>query len=229
MTLAHAKGCKVIISAVGGYGQTQMPKVAANAVQCQAFVDAAIAFVKANNCDGIELDWEFPRSGDVTGWKNLITKFRTALNLLPVRGTLITSGSYSELGSPYVAADMNANVDFIVPMTYTMWMGNGSGPYSSGYDTPVNLPAGTYPGYSLSSPADGGPLSYLTKGYNPSKVAISMSFEGTRFSGVTKMGQKYSAYTFCSVVSKCLGSYAAIPAAGRLWVVCLSGIVLNLS
>jgi len=113
---------------------------------------------------------------------------------------------------------MNSCLDFFVPMTYTMWMGNGSGPYKSGFDTPVNLPTqfSGYTGYSLSNPATGGPLTYLTAGYTPSKVAISISFEGSRFSGVTTMGQAYSGWGFCSTVTKCLGSgYAGIPASGR--------------
>jgi hypothetical protein len=115
---------------------------------------------------------------------------------------------------------MNANVDFVVPMTYTMWMGSGAGPYKSGYDTPVGLPTQWtgYSGYSLSSPAGGGPLTYLNDGYTPSKVAVSISFEGTQFSGVGgKMGMAYSSYAFCSTVSKSLGAYAAIPASGRAW------------
>jgi GH18 family chitinase len=220
VTLAHAKGCKVLISAVGGYGQTQMPIVAADAAKCQAFVNAAVAYAQANGCDGVECDWEFPRSGDATGWKNLITKFRAALDAWTPHGILITSGYYSDLGAPYNVADMNANVDFVVPMTYTMWMGSGAGPYKSGYDTPVGLPTQWtgYSGYSLSSPAGGGPLTYLNDGYTPSKVAVSISFEGTQFSGVGgKMGVAYSSYAFCSTVSKSLGAYAAIPASGRAW------------
>jgi len=220
VTLAHAKGCKVLISAVGGYGQTQMPIVAADAAKCQTFVNAAVAYALANGCDGVECDWEFPRSGDATGWKNLITKFRAALDAWTPHGILITSGYYSDLGAPYNVADMNANVDFVVPMTYTMWMGSGAGPYKSGYDTPVGLPTQWtgYSGYSLSSPAGGGPLTYLNDGYTPSKVAVSISFEGTQFSGVGgKMGMAYSSYAFCSTVSKSLGAYAAIPASGRAW------------
>jgi Glycosyl hydrolases family 18 len=221
VTLAHAKGCKVLISAVGGYGQTVMPTVAKDAAKCQQFVNAAVAYAKAAGCDGVECDWEFPRSGDAAGWKNLITMFRTALNAWTPHGILIVSGYYSDLGNPpYVVSDINADVDFIVPMTYTMWMGNGMGPYKSGYDTPVNLPTqwSGYAGYSLSAPAGGGPLTYLSAGYNPAKVAVSISFEGTQFSGVGgKMGVAYSAYTFCSTVSKCLGAYAVIPASGRAW------------
>jgi GH18 family chitinase len=220
VTLAHAKGCKVLISAVGGYGQTVMPTVAKDTAKCSAFVNAAVAYAKANGCDGVECDWEFPRSGDATGWKNLITKFRAALDAWTPHGILITSGYYSDLGAPYVVADMNANVDYVVPMTYTMWMGAGSSPYKSGYDTPVGLPTqwSGYVGYSLSNPATGGPLTYLKDGYTPSKVAVSISFEGTQFSGVGgKAGVAYSSYGFCSTVSKCLGAYAVIPSSGRAW------------
>jgi hypothetical protein len=221
VTLAHAKGCKVLISAVGGYGQTQMPVVAKDPAKCQAFVNAAVAYAKSAGCDGVECDWEFPRSADAVGWKNLITMFRTALNAWTPHGVFITSGYYSDLGAPYVVADMNANVDFVVPMTYTMWMGNGQGPYKSGYDTPVGLPTmwSGYTGYSLSSPASGGPLTYLKDGYDPSKVAVSISFPGSQFNGVGgKMGVAYTSYAFCSSVSKSLGSgYASIPANGRAW------------
>ena len=218
--LAHAKGCKVILSVEGGYGDNGMAALTANAANCQTFVNAAIAYVKANSCDGVEVDWEFPRAGSEAGLHNLLTMFRAALNTMTPTGTLITSGYYSDLGAPYKVADENACVDYFVPMTYTMWQGAGSGPYKSGFDTPVNLPTqfSSYAGYSLSSPASGGPLTYLKDGYTPSKVAVSISFEGTKFGGVTTMGQAYSSWGFCSTVTKCLGSgYAPIPTAGRLW------------
>ena len=132
-----------------------MPTVVADAAKCQAFVNAAVAFMKANNCDGLEYDWEFPQASDAVGWKRLLTMTRAALNAVTPRGIFITSGYYSFLGNPYVAADMNANVDVTVAMTYCQWMGNGSGPYKSGYDTPVDLPTqfSSYSGYSLSNPA----------------------------------------------------------------------------
>jgi GH18 family chitinase len=176
-----------------------------------------------NNCDGIELDWEFPSSADGTGWHNLITKFRTALDALTPHGILITSGYYAHLGNPpYNVTEMNANVDYIVPMTYTMWMGAGSGPFKSGYDTPVNLPSSslwpTYVGYSLSDPPSGGPLSYLTNGYTASKVAVSVSFESTWFAGVTGMGQAYSDWRFGASVDQCLSAgYESIPATTRYY------------
>jgi hypothetical protein len=218
---AHAKGCKVLLSVVGGYGQTVMPVVAKDLTKCQTFVNSAISYMVANHCDGIEIDWEFPRSADAAGWHNLITMFRTALDAQPVRGVLVTSAFYCDLGNPpYVVSDMNTRVDFVLPMTYTMWMGTSQSPYTTGYDTPVNPPTQWlgYKGYALSAPRGGGPLSYLDDGYTPSKTAIAMSFCGCDFSGTTGMGKSYSSYTFCSSVTKPLpAGYGAIPATGRAW------------
>ena len=56
VTLAHAKGCKVILSVEGGYGDNGMAALTANSANCQTFVNAAVASVVANNCDGIEID-----------------------------------------------------------------------------------------------------------------------------------------------------------------------------
>jgi chitinase len=223
LSLAHAKGVKVIISVVGGYGQTNMPVVAADAAKCQAFVDAACAYVKSKGADGIELDWEFPRAGDKVGWNRLISLFRQQLDTWTPRGILMTSMYYSVGGAddgPYQVGPMVAAFDQINPMTYTMWMGGGGGPYHAGFDTPVNLPTqfSGYVGYSLSNPRKGGPLSYIDAGYPASKVGIAISFEGTRFGGVSTLGPQYSNWAFVSSVTKSLSSgYPNIPTSGRSW------------
>ena len=221
ISLAHAKGVKVILSAVGGYGQTNMPKVAADPTMCQAFVTNSCAWAQSKGLDGIELDWEFPRAADKVGWNRLIRLFRIELDKWNPRGTLMTSMYYSIGGpndGPYVLDSMMV-FDQINPMTYTMWMGGGGGPYHAGYDTPVNLPTqySGYVGYSLSNPASGGPLSFLQAGYPASKLGISISFEGTQFGGVSTMGPAYSSYAFCSSVTKTNSGYAPIPASGRQW------------
>jgi hypothetical protein len=216
ITLAHAKGVKVIMSVIGGYGQTGIPVVAANAQNCQTFVTTACAWAKARNFDGVEIDWEFPRSTDGVGWNRLIRLFRIELDKWSPKGILMTSINYVGPSSPPYYKDSMMVFDQINHMSYTMWMGpTQEGPYKSGFDTPVNMPT-QFSGYSGTSLSSGGPAAWVAAGYPASKIGIGIPFESSIFSGVTTMGQSYSSWQFGSVATQSCGSgYPSVPASGR--------------
>jgi GH18 family chitinase len=216
ITIAHTKGVKVVASITGGYGQTNMPVVAADAAKCSTFVVTACAWAKARNFDGIELDWEFPRSTDSKGWNQLIRLLRIELNKWTPKGILMTSANYISPSSPPYYKDSMAVFDQINLMSYTMWMGpTQEGPYKSGYDTPVNMPT-QFSGYSGTSLASGGPAGWIAAGYPASQIGIGIPFESTIFSGVSTMGQSYSSWQFGSVATQSIGSgYPSVPSSGR--------------
>jgi len=58
--LAHAKQTKVLISIGGWTGSRYFSSMAATAATRDVFVQDVISFIKSNNVDGIDLDWEFP-------------------------------------------------------------------------------------------------------------------------------------------------------------------------
>jgi len=219
---AHAAGTKVLLSAVGGYGQVNINVISADEVKCQLFVDSACAYAKWRGFDGVELDWEFPRAADDVGWNKLIRKFRQKLDTWsPNKGILATSMFYSISGPvdpPYYVDSMMV-FDQINLMSYTMCMGTSEGPYHSGFDTPVSMPTlAGYKGWSLDH-VGGGPLTFTAAGYPASKLGLGISFEGTKFVVPTETwGAAYSSYRFCSSVSDPLSTgYEAIPTTGRVW------------
>lgn len=217
----HNAGGKLLLSVTGGYGQVQMPIVAADPVKCQTFVDAACDYAIAKGFDGIEIDWEFPRSSDNVGWNRLIRLFREQLDTWEPDGILSTSVNY--LGpwnsAPYYPDSMNAAFDMFQSMSYTMWMGPyQESPYYSGYDSPINNPTsfGTYHGTYFKNPTNmiSGAIS---AGWDIDKFVVGISFEGTRFQ-TSSMNSTYSSWGFTSTVtnSASSGSYPSIPASGRV-------------
>jgi chitinase len=219
ITIAHSKGVKVVASVVGGYGQTNMPVVAADAVKCSTFVVTACAWAKARNFDGIELDWEFPRSTDSKGWNQLIRLFRKELDKWTPKGIFMTSANYLAPSSPPYYVDSMTVFDQINLMSYTMWMGaTQESPYYSGYDTPVNPSTLNPKGTSLNG---GGVLGWISAGYKASQIGVGMSFESTIFTfsnpANAGLGKSYTSWSFGSVAVNSIGlGYPSRPSSG-LW------------
>ena len=213
---AHAVGTKVLISVIGGYGQGNMPIVAADAVKCSTFVANACDCAKARGLDGIELDWEFPRTADSKGWNQLIRMFRQVLDTWTPKGIMMTSVNYVSPNSPPYYKDSMMVFDQILHMSYTMWLGATQvSPYKSGFDTPVKVPT-QFSGYTGTSLPMSGLKDWITAGYPKSKMSVGISFESSIFSGVTTMGQSYSSYQFGSSATQCFSSsYPSIPTTGR--------------
>jgi GH18 family chitinase len=217
----HAHGGKFLFEAIGGYPiDADWATIAGSDAIAQAWVDTICGYAKAKGCDGIELDLEFPTAAQ----SNLVFgKLRKKLDTWSPKGILMMASYYQYVNAYYNADSLNAYVDIILPMTYTMWMGNGEGPYYSGFDTPVHLPTAygsPYRGASLDSLGFRQSYntiptirSFVDAGILKSKIVVSISFEGTRFSGVTTPNQQYSGWGFTSTVQHSAGGgYPSVPA-----------------
>ncbi len=64
VTRAHAQGVRVLIS-VGGWGwDPQFEALAADPEARQRFVDGLLAFEREHDLDGVDIDWEYPDTGE---------------------------------------------------------------------------------------------------------------------------------------------------------------------
>jgi len=210
--LAHAKGVKVLLSVGGTYGTYagELSIIANDSASARAFVSAACAYAQRKGLDGIEIDWEFPLLADRNAWNRLCRLFRSTLDTWVPPGLFFAAVSYAIDPTPndgYFAYQRDSMMVFdqINAMTYAMWVGSGR----SGFDTPVNLPS-QFPGYAGDAlTSHNGPLTYLKAGYPPSRLGISISFEGTEFDSVSTMGQPYANWEFVYE--------SDIPDSGRRW------------
>ncbi|WP_176014301.1 glycoside hydrolase family 18 protein [Victivallis sp. Marseille-Q1083] len=77
---AHKNGAKVIVS-LGGGGFGDFPVILETPEKLRKFADAIVDFVDRNDYDGVDLDWELPRTPeDGERWKELMITLRLKLD-----------------------------------------------------------------------------------------------------------------------------------------------------
>jgi hypothetical protein len=221
----HAAGVKMLACIVAGYNPENIDSISMHADQCSLFVTTACYWAKQQHFDGIDIDWEFPREGVAEGWYRFIHLLRANCDSTnwganhDQKGTLVMSTHYwsgvvshyysAYEVSPNSIADMASVFDQINLMSYTMFT-------TSGYDTPVYAP--TVSGYVGDYLDDAVPLWYTSYGLPKSKTGIGISFEGTKQTGVTGLGQTYSTRTFTASSNNSInGAYESVPATTRYW------------
>lgn len=77
---AHTNNVKVHL-AVGGHGMSWgFSASVANSTYRNKMEDSLVAMIKRYNLDGLNIDWEFPQSYDLTNFETFISSLRTKLN-----------------------------------------------------------------------------------------------------------------------------------------------------
>lgn len=101
ITSAHARGVKVLMSVanVNFYGGNNaiMTYITQDSGRCQTFVNATLAYARRKGYDGVDLNWEWPNSGDEQGYTRMMRMFRRGLDQWPIRG-LLTHALYPTAG-----------------------------------------------------------------------------------------------------------------------------------
>jgi GH18 family chitinase len=118
VTKGHANNVKVMIS-VGGWndGNTDnFEAMAGNATNRNTFVQAMINFVNQYNLDGIDIDWEYPRTSGNSA-NNYLTLMTTLSNEMHSRGKLLTAAVVGDGGASILNGVFNV-VDFLNLMAY---------------------------------------------------------------------------------------------------------------
>jgi chitinase len=124
---AHAKGVKVLIS-VGGWlnGNPAPFQNIANGGLSQNFANNILNFINQYGLDGVDIDWEFPRSVD-----NFTGMMQALYNTMHANGKLCTAafqaGSY---GGDGISSSSFPYIDFVNLMAYEGGNGAANSPYS---------------------------------------------------------------------------------------------------
>jgi chitinase len=130
---AHLHDVRVLVSLGGGNSVTAFEKISADPERLARYVAGVVKLVEENNYDGIDLDWEFPRStASKNGFTALANALRTALD---EAAKSHTDGRRYELTAAISAGEhfgrwldektLREAFDFLNVMTYDM-----SGPWA---------------------------------------------------------------------------------------------------
>lgn len=135
--VAHQKGVKVVIS-LGGWGQSDgfSPMVADTGAR-HKFVQNVTTFCTTNNYDGVDIDWEYPKTtADRVNLTALIHELRLAFNNVnPAWSVSMALPSTSWSGQWFDVGAMKNDFDWIGIMTYDFYGSwtTKSGPNSALY------------------------------------------------------------------------------------------------
>ncbi|MEZ6189881.1 MAG: glycoside hydrolase family 18 protein [Phycisphaerales bacterium] len=120
---AHKHGVKVLISVGGSESDAFLAPVAADPAKLDLFVHELIDYVKSNDYDGIDLDWEFPNSeASAQGLIRMIALLRQSIDKLEAdtaRDYLLTRAVGGAWAYTYIPTEVfRDNFDFLNVMCY---------------------------------------------------------------------------------------------------------------
>ena len=142
--------------------------------------------LKTYHLDGVDMDWEYPRSADKTNYKLLMQKIRETLKAESseyIISAAIPAGSWLE--DSYDLASLNNILDYFNVMSYDLDDGRKTSHLTALYSS-------TY----ATTSADSGIKYLVSKGVSKSKIIIGAAFYGRKFEGVEAtnngLGQAYT-------------------------------------
>jgi chitinase len=135
---AHTADVKVLVSVGGADSGTYLGDVATDALRRRRFVHELVNLVENSGYDGVDLDWEFPRTAaERDALTTLARELRRALG----GGKLLVSAqSGTPWGARFVDGEaLRSVLDWVAVMTY-----DAHGPWSAhaGHNAPMRRPAG---------------------------------------------------------------------------------------
>ncbi len=115
VTTAHNNEVKVMISVGGGGGGDAFHTIVASSGTRTAFVNNMVSFCNQYNCDGVDVDWEFPSAG--TEASNFLTMMQQLATAMHNSGRLCTIAVIST-GATYITSGMFTALDWLNIMDY---------------------------------------------------------------------------------------------------------------
>ncbi|KAF0683047.1 Aste57867_24900 [Aphanomyces stellatus] len=104
---------------IGGYGNSAaFPAIAASASLRASFVAHVVRFVQDLGLDHIDLDWEYPGSGDMANFVLLLQELKAAMSALPFPTELTVAGPGNDVTWRSHVGDLCRVVDGVNLMTY---------------------------------------------------------------------------------------------------------------
>jgi chitinase len=189
--LGHKHGCKVILS-LGGGGYHHFPEIVADGVRRKRFVAAVVGVVVDYGYDGVDVDWEHPRTEEQgKHWVSLVKELRSALTAAAASqkradAFLLTAAVFSnDWGSKWIDVKaVQKELDYVNVMTYDFagaW-GGVVGPHAA-------LVGANDSGLSVTSG-----MNYWSekRGIPKSKLVVGLPFYGFLFHDST-LGERLEA------------------------------------
>ena len=179
---AHSYGIRVCMS-IGGWGADGFSQSCASEETRATFIASIIEAVQKYGYDGVDLDWEYPTSGQSAGitystkdkanFTALCKELRAALN--EVNPKLLLTAAVASETRYYDVATVDQYLNFWNLMTYD---------YSSKTQgSKVRYDEGL-------SDATSSVNSYISAGASPEKIILGVTFRATKFT-VSSLGSKY--------------------------------------
>ncbi|CAH0550884.1 unnamed protein product [Brassicogethes aeneus] len=149
-------------------------EVASNETKRELLANSAKEFLKTFNYDGIDLDWEFPKSNQTADYLNLLSDIRSVLG----NKWLLTAALPSTPTAAYNATDIFKILDFANIMSYDYFgpwssrTGQNSALFESSRDSGYEK---KYLNVAIAA------KNWIKVGANPSKINMGLPFYGRQF------------------------------------------------
>jgi chitinase len=185
-----------LILSVGGWTPSSVfPAIAADPVRRSRFAANCVAFMKQEGFDGIDIDWEYPKSADTANFTELIKAFRAEMqrqgpnprNGAPFLLTIAASPAIYYINFIDVAG-ITPYLDWVNVMTYSMhgcW-----GINHTGHNAPLWGSAEEPDGFNYSG--HGGISEWLRRGMPADKLLLGLPYYGKAFQAMTGPGPNLS-------------------------------------
>jgi len=182
-----------MISLGGWTWSTHFSQVASTEESRVKFAESCADFMLEYSFDGIDIDWEFPVSGGMSGMphspndrENFNLLLKTFRETLDKRGnvsgkhyplTIATSADPAKAVTSYDVPNMHKYLDFANIMTYDF---NGAWSKETGHNAPLYAnPAAKVPQFNV----DAGVQAFLNEGLPKEKLVLGLAFYGRGWSG----------------------------------------------
>ncbi|XP_076458614.1 chitinase-3-like protein 1 [Babylonia areolata] len=138
-----------VLLAVGGASHPKhlFSQVAGNLQKTEQFVSNAIQYLRRNEFDGLDIDWEFPAPSERRDFQRFMKALYTGFQEESQRSnkeklllTIATTGNHNHASSVYGPAEIASSVDYILLMTYDFW---GAWSQRLSHQSPLRLPDNT--------------------------------------------------------------------------------------
>ncbi len=149
------------------------------------FINSAVEFIKKNNLDGIDIDWEFPnligygnvfRPDDKENFTNLVKELRSALDEIGKDGKhywlTAATGAFDDYLANTEMNKVQKYVDFVNVMAYDFCEPDADSIAG------LNAPLFTNPRDPNHSSADAMVQNYIAAGVPPQKIVLGVPFYG---------------------------------------------------
>lgn len=189
---------KPVLFTIGGWGNYEGFSNAIKAGNRSAFISNIVSTLKKWNFDGVDIDMEPIKSGDINNYKTFVNQLYSALQNVDVAMLSKPVISVATNHHPQMFAQIHDKIDQINLMTYDLsgaWEGWVSWHNASVFNGGVNFPGNGKPMPS----ADRSVKAFTDAGIPASKLGIGIDFygyvwsggSGTSTGGVTRPNQNW--------------------------------------